>query len=1002
MFTLFVENLSSLARLASSVHAIPSASGDRSTLMNKALSRNPTGLDDATRVAVRRAAQQAGKSLGDWIDEAIRLQAEAATGVDRKTGQTKSQASAPQTVTPPGLEARVAEISRRLRENRGVSASAPAPEIKLRRAGARSPQATAADDTSEKVLRGRDDLRREIAELARAMSALTPRDAAGEINRLLNLLEDRIAGQRDAGVPEYLLAPAEHIAAQLRHAAMNLDPAQAINDFRSELYDMARRLEVFCGPDSASSLAMSDLSRQLSALKEQVSRLSDEAPQFEKYETSLLELLRHVCALTESGALAQSRHAREMEMLSHSITALLKAETDRGVDACRRQMKACIADFDAALDRAGEKNLAEMDARLRLLGESLSKSLSQKIDDGVACSRAETSALQDLTQTLAQKIDAALTSPSTDLQVANPQVADLVGRLDAMHAALTRSVDQGNAARQADLAQHIEKLAARIDQALESQNDDEPLKALEGQIGKLAARLDATHNETIKLAERIARQAGETAAQSALDKETGVNNAASLAQEQKETRETLRAVQEWLTRIGDRFASVENAVRQLQTSSAQVTHLAAPPEVVNIPPRLDASSSPSTAGATLRESFVAIKDVEARATQAGFIAAARRAAQQATSEPWEQDGVKAERATPVRDRQKLIPAVLAHKRMALVLVGACILIAGAYQLTQNVAPNDAGLMTASRQTPPSEPKGALQTAIVARPSSSQQSVDPPGSAQHMAGAASSVDPAPVGAIGAPGPSSAAASINSAMALATLAANGDAPAQFELASRYADGREIARDARLAVLWFEMAAQQGLAPAQYRLGTLYEKGIGVERNETVAHDWYRRAAEAGNVRAMHNLAVMLAEGAGGKPDYAAAAVWFRKAADLGVRDSQYNLAILYARGLGVETSLVQSYLWFSAAATQGDADAAKKRDEVAARLGGRDLETAKALAAGFQAKTPTPAANDVVAPSGGWRTPAPASKASGKPKVSWFQSFWGAAKEGAAQSDFQTRL
>ena len=66
--------------------------------MSKALSRNPSGLDDATRVAVRRAAQQAGKSLGDWIDEAIRLQAQAAIGANHKTGQS----------APPGLDARVA------------------------------------------------------------------------------------------------------------------------------------------------------------------------------------------------------------------------------------------------------------------------------------------------------------------------------------------------------------------------------------------------------------------------------------------------------------------------------------------------------------------------------------------------------------------------------------------------------------------------------------------------------------------------------------------------------------------------------------------------------------------------------------------------------------------------------------------------------------------------------------------------------------------------------
>ena len=77
-------------------------------------------------------------------------------------------------------------------------------------------------------------------------------------------------------------------------------------------------------------------------------------------------------------------------------------------------------------------------------------------------------------------------------------------------------------------------------------------------------------------------------------------------------------------------------------------------------------------------------------------------------------------------------------------------------------------------------------------------------------------------------------------------------------------------------------------------------------------------------------MAAEGSAGKADYARAATWFTKAAEHGVRDSQYNLAILYARGLGLSQDLVQSYMWFSVAAAQGDADAAKKRDDVAAKL------------------------------------------------------------------------
>ena len=77
-------------------------------------------------------------------------------------------------------------------------------------------------------------------------------------------------------------------------------------------------------------------------------------------------------------------------------------------------------------------------------------------------------------------------------------------------------------------------------------------------------------------------------------------------------------------------------------------------------------------------------------------------------------------------------------------------------------------------------------------------------------------------------------------------------------------------------------------------------------------------------------MDAEPAGDEPDYVEAAKWFRKAGEFGVRDSQYNLAILYARGLGVGQDLRQSWMWFSLAAQQGDADAGKKRDEVAAKM------------------------------------------------------------------------
>ena len=119
------------------------------------------------------------------------------------------------------------------------------------------------------------------------------------------------------------------------------------------------------------------------------------------------------------------------------------------------------------------------------------------------------------------------------------------------------------------------------------------------------------------------------------------------------------------------------------------------------------------------------------------------------------------------------------------------------------------------------------------------------------------------------------------------------------------------------------------------------------------WYLKAAEAGNARAAHNLAVMDAEPAGDEPDYVEAAKWFRKAGEFGVRDSQYNLAILYARGLGVGQDLRQSWMWFSLAAQQGDADAGKKRDEVAAKMDPASLADAAEALAKFRPLKPDPA-------------------------------------------------
>ncbi len=52
---------------------------------------------------------------------------------------------------------------------------------------------------------------------------------------------------------------------------------------------------------------------------------------------------------------------------------------------------------------------------------------------------------------------------------------------------------------------------------------------------------------------------------------------------------------------------------------------------------------------------------------------------------------------------------------------------------------------------------------------------------------------------------------------------------------------------------------------------------------------------------------------------------------------------------------------------DADAGKKRDEIAGRMQPGDLAAAKATAAAWKAKPLDPRANEVTAPEGGWDVP-----------------------------------
>ena len=204
-------------------------------------------------------------------------------------------------------------------------------------------------------------------------------------------------------------------------------------------------------------------------------------------------------------------------------------------------------------------------------------------------------------------------------------------------------------------------------------------------------------------------------------------------------------------------------------------------------------------------------------------------------------------------------------------------------------------------------------------------------------------------------------------LRMAAAQGDASAQFEVASRLAEGKGLDQDLKEAAQWYQRSASNGFAMAQFRLGTLYERGLGVGTDQVRAQIWYQRAAEQGNVKAMHNLAVLAAGRITPAPDYKEAARWFAAAAELGLADSQYNLAVLYENGMGVPKDLMQAYKWLLLAANAGDSDAKGRRDALKAKLNVAELANAEVQAGMWRVKAINPVANDAHVAGQAWKEP-----------------------------------
>jgi localization factor PodJL len=83
--------------------------------------------------------------------------------------------------------------------------------------------------------------------------------------------------------------------------------------------------------------------------------------------------------------------------------------------------------------------------------------------------------------------------------------------------------------------------------------------------------------------------------------------------------------------------------------------------------------------------------------------------------------------------------------------------------------------------------------------------------------------------------------------------------------------------------------------------------------------RMAAANGDPSAEFEVAARLAEGRGIQQDFKQAAVWYQRAAARGFAPAQYRLGTLYERGLGVKADLGRAKAWYKSAAEKGNVKA-----------------------------------------------------------------------------------
>ncbi|WP_166142441.1 SEL1-like repeat protein [Methylosinus sp. RM1] len=578
------------------------------------------------------------------------------------------------------------------------------------------------------------------------------------------------------------------------------------------------------------------------------------------------------------------------------------------------------------------------------------------------------------------------------------QLRALAERIDHVHAELAARIDS-TARRRADdanlqLAELVGQLAQKMDAALDPDADRTTFTALEAQIGRLAERLDRSDinadsfsaieralgalatkvEETRSSTMRVAEIAAREAAQDALRDATALSGVPGGLQEALEkelselrnfqdeaghrTNQTLAAVHETLQRVVERLSMFEDELTNLRKAK---------PAAAEAPPRAAARVKPAAPVGDVedmllepgerrprREPTISRENDRSGSVQQDFIAAARRAAQQAAVDAQaaaaQGKAAQGKAAKKIAAEQKQEPervaatgggvgAALQSRRRPLLLgVGVLVLLYGAYQIAR-VTLDDPAPQASAIQAEPSEAtasvpaeKSAPEAAAPAPSAKDAAAAEPsaPAAATSAPAALSAAEPAAKAPALSPKPLGVPSLAPGASGVGSFSPNPQAPAPGRFGAQTIDPLPVGAIGTPAATapvtprqdvfaTIKEIAASGDAHAQYELGLRYAEGRGgAPRDPKLAFQWFEKAADKGFAPAQYRLGSIYEKGMGVERDYAKALSWYKRAADAGNARAMHNLAVLFAGGGDGKPDYDQAAQWFRKAAEYGVRD------------------------------------------------------------------------------------